>query len=157
MVLIERLDHRDPSVASLIHRSLMLGHAQEAAMLQVEHLAPLDRKPEDIQASDACYLGAFKRGALVGSVSFAPDDEPDQYLVRSLAVHPDHQRQGIARSLMARVLDLAGNCSTAVATAARNMPALALYRDLGFVEYRRGTLGAQALPLVKLRRGAPAS
>jgi GNAT superfamily N-acetyltransferase len=152
MVLIEHLDHRDPSVAELIHGVLLLAYAQEAALLQVVHFAPLDQTAEDVRASKACFFGAFKEGTLVGAVSFVPDDEPDQFLVTSLVVHPDHQREGTARVLMARVLALAGNFPTAVATAAQNAPALALYRDLGFVAYRFGTIGVESLPLVKLRR-----
>jgi len=152
MFLIEHLDHRDPSVATLIHDVLVLAYAQEAALLKVTHFAPLDQTREDIQASSDCFLGAFKSGTLVGAVSFAPDDEPDQFLVTSLVVHPDHQREGAARLLMAQVLVLAGNFSTAVATAALNLPALALYRELGFVAYRFGTIGTESLPLVKLRR-----
>ncbi len=152
MVLIEPLDHRAPSVAKLIHDVLLLAYAQEAALLKVVHFAPLDQTREDIRASNDYFLGAFKQGTLVGAVSFAPDHEPDQFLVTSLVVHPEHQREGTARSLMVRILALAGNFSTAVATAAKNLPALALYRDLGFVEYRFGTIGAESLTLVKLRR-----
>jgi hypothetical protein len=38
-----------------------------------------------------------------------------------------------------------------VTTAAKNGPALALYHGLGFSEYRRGTLGPEAIEMVKLR------
>jgi len=151
-VLIEHLDHRNPSVAKKIHEILVLAYAQEADILQVVHLAPLNQNPEDIQASNEYFLGAFEQDTLVGSVSFSPDEEPDQFLVTSLVVHPEHQRQGTARSLMVKVLALAGGFSTAVAAGAQNVPALSLYRDLGFVEYRSGTIGTQSLRIVKLRR-----
>ena len=42
----------------------------------------------------------------------------------------------------------------AVATGAENAPALALYRELGFVAYRQGSIGVGQLALVKLRRAA---
>ena len=152
MVLIERLDHRNPSVARQIHEIRVLAYAQEANTLQIVDVTPFDQRHEDIQASNEYFLGAFKQDTLVGAVSFAPDDEPDQYLVTSLVVHPVHQREGTARSLMVQLLALTGGYATAVAAGARNLPALALYRDLGFVEYRSGTMGASALRLLKLRR-----
>ena len=52
---------------------------------------------------------------------------------------------------MARVLELAGVWPVAVATAQANTPAVLLYQGLGFVAYRRGTVGTDALPIVKLR------
>ena len=58
-------------------------------------------------------------------------------------VSPQHQRQGIGRLLVARVLALAGGAVVSVVTTADNGPALALYRQLGFVPYRSGSLGAQ--------------
>lgn len=152
MMLIEPLDHRNPSVAKQIHEILALAYAQEAAILQIVDSEPLAQGHEDIQASNEYFLGAFKQDTLVGVVSFAPDDEPDQFLVSCLVVHPKHQREGTARALMVEVLALAGGYATAVATGAQNLPALSLYRDLGFVEYRSGTIGAKSVRLVKLRR-----
>ncbi|WP_418319962.1 GNAT family N-acetyltransferase [Piscinibacter sakaiensis] len=156
MVLIEPIDHRNPSVAKQIHQILSLAHAQEADILSVVDHAPFNQHHETIQARDDYFLGAFKLDQLIGSVSFLPDDEPDQFLVTSLVVHPLHQREGVARSLMVHMLALVGGYATAVAAGADNKPALSLYRDLGFVEYRSGTIGAGALALVKLRRARSA-
>ena len=41
-----------------------------------------------------------------------------------------------------------------VSAAADNAAALALYRGLGFVAYREGTLGPDRLAMLKLRRDA---
>ena len=46
---IELLDHRNPATARRIHAVLMRAHAQEAALLQVRHFAPLDRSVQDVQ------------------------------------------------------------------------------------------------------------
>lgn len=147
------LDHCDVAVAVQIHAVLMAAHAQEAVWLQVRKFAPLSRTVADIQAETGLYLGAFADGHLAGALAFAPDDgEPGQYLVSALVVHPSQQRRGIARALLQQALRLGAGEAFAVATGASNAAALALYRSLGFVEYRRGTIGPQALPLVKLRR-----
>lgn len=152
---IELLDHRQPAVAHQIHAVLVLAHAQEAALLQVARFVALERTAEDIAASAEYFLGALEGSTLLGALSLAPDEEPGQIEVVSLVVHPAHQRRGIARALMHEALRLAEGTPFAVAVGARNGPALALYRDLGFVAYRRGTLGPEALPMVKLRRAPP--
>ena len=152
---IARLDHRRAEVARRIHAVLMLAYAQEAALLQVRHFAPLARTVADIQAQADLYLGAVERGALIGALSFAPDDEPGQFIVNALVVHPAHQRRGIGRALLLEALRLGDGHTFAVSTAAANAPALALYGGLGFVAYRRGSIGPEALALVKLRRAGP--
>lgn len=146
------LDHRRPAVARQIHDVLVLAHAQEAAVLQVERFVALERSPEDVAASLEYFLGALAGATLVGVVSLAPDDEPGQIEVAALVVHPAHQRRGVGRALMREALRRGQGAVLSVAVGARNAPALALYEGLGFVAYRRGTLGPEALPLVKLRR-----
>ena len=55
-------------------------------------------------------------------------------------MHPDHQRQGIARRLMRDALQRGAGLMFSVVTGAANRPALALYQGLGFVPYRQGVL-----------------
>ena len=100
------------------------------------------------------HLGAWSGDTLQGVVSVGPDDEPDQLCIGMLVVHPSAQRQGIARALMQDALRRGAGMVYAVATGAANAPALALYRELGFVAYRHGSMGTAQLPLVKLRRDA---
>jgi ribosomal protein S18 acetylase RimI-like enzyme len=154
MVSIVPLDHHDFAVAEQIRAVHALAYAQEALLLGVTDFPPLRRTVEDIQSSAECYLGALRDGTIVGALSIAPDDELGQVLITSLVVHPDHQRNGIARSLMRELFRLGIQDVFAVCTAAANVPAIALYRGLGFTEYRFGTIGPEALPLVKLRRAA---
>jgi GNAT superfamily N-acetyltransferase len=152
MLLIERLDHRSASGAGQIHALMALAHAQEAAVLQVRDVEPFGRCRADIEASRECHLGAFRLDQLVGATAFGPDDEADQFLVSSLVVHPSHQRSGVGLALMREVLVLASGYTVAVTTGEKNLPALSLYLGLGFVAYRFGSVGPEALPLVKLRR-----
>ena len=149
---IKLLDHRRISVARRIAVVFRLAYAQEAELLLVGHVSAQGRSALDIQASAEEHLGALQGARLLGVVALGPDDEPGQTSVVTLVVHPAHQRQGIARALLTHVLLRAPQAAFAVAAGARNTPALALYRSLGFVEYRRGSLGPQALPMVKLRR-----
>ena len=154
MVRIEPLNQKDRVVAAKIHAVLILAYAQEAQLLQVKHFAPLDRTPEDIRTSTEYFLGALEGDQLLGALSFGPDDEPNQMSIGSLVVHPRHQRQGIGRSLLAAALRQGEGIVFSVSTGARNTPALNLYREFGFVVYRHGTIGPEALELVKLRASA---
>lgn len=148
----ELLDHRDAAVAHKLHALLVRAHAQETQLLQGAHTAALERTVQDIQSSNEYVLGVLSGDELLGAVSVGPDDEPGQILVTLLIVHPDHQRQGMARSLMRAALSLGQDAAFAVVTTAANTPALALYEQLGFVPYRHGLLGPDQLPMVKLRR-----
>jgi ribosomal protein S18 acetylase RimI-like enzyme len=153
-IAVRPLSHQEPAVAAQIHAVMMLAYAQEAALLQVKHFVPLEKAVTDLQASAEFYVGAFAGDTLVGSISLGPDDEPDQLCIHSLVVHPNAQRQGIGRALVADVLRRAEGVVVAVATAELNAPALALYQAFGFVPYKRGEIGPERLALLKLRRAA---
>jgi ribosomal protein S18 acetylase RimI-like enzyme len=152
MLRIELLDHRDLSVARRIHAVLMLAHAQEAEVIQTKHPTALSHTVEAIQASAEFYLGALRAEELLGALSVGPDDEPGQINIALLVVAPRHQRQGIGRLLIVEALRRGQGAAFCVSTTAGNAPALSLYQELGFLAYRHGTLGAEAIALVKLRR-----
>ena len=159
--LIQPLDHRQRAVAEQIHAVMRPAYAQEARLLQTDHFPPLGTTVEDVQRSVEFHLGAWSGDTLQGVVSVGPDDEPDQLCIGMLVVHPSAQRQGIARALMQDALRRGAGMVYAVATGAANAPALALYRELGFVAYRQGSMGTAhmgtaQLALVKLRRDATA-
>jgi ribosomal protein S18 acetylase RimI-like enzyme len=152
MVRIDVLDHKDPGVARQIHAVLIPAYAQEAALLRTSNFPPLDRTVEDVQSEEGRYLGAVVGGVVVGALHYESDEEPGQVLIASLVVHPSHQRQGIASALITEALRIEDQEVFAVSTGVKNIPAIALYRGFGFKEYRFGTIGLEALPLVKLRR-----
>ena len=153
---LEPLQHQDTGVAQQIHAVLTQAYAQEAQLLGLPDFPPLQRTVADLQADADAYLGARVANELVGALAFGPDPEGGQLLVSVLVVAPSHQRQGVARALMRHLLSLAGPWPVAVATAQANLPAVALYQSLGFVTYRQGIVGPDALPIVKLRHsGGP--
>ena len=155
-LVVEAINHRDAATAVHIHAVLMLASAQEAALLQTDHLPALAQTAADVQASVAFYLGAVCGDVLLGALSLGPDDEAGQINIASLVVHPAHQRQGVATALLAEALRRASGMVVCVATAAGNSPALALYRGCGFVDYRSGVLSDAGLQMIKLRRAPTA-
>lgn len=151
-VRVDTLMHRDAAVARQIHAVLQRAYAQEASLLGLSDFAPLARTAADIQAEAAVYLGAWRGDTLLGSISIERDDAPGQLCIAVLSVDPDWQRQGVARALLRQALRLGDGMVFVVATAAANIPALALYRGEGFEVYRHGSVGPGALALVGLRR-----
>jgi len=154
LVRVEPLRHQDPAVAEQIHAVLLPAYAQEGRLLGAQHFPPMQRTAADIANGREFFLGAWLGKQLVGALSVGADDEPEQICIQTLVVHPDHQRQGVARALMHEVLSRSEGLVLAVATGAANLPALALYRGFGFSIYRHGVVGEDDLALVKLRRPA---
>jgi len=150
---IEVLDHRDPAVAARILAVLRLAHVQEAALLGGDASERFTRTVADIQSGDQFHVGMLDGDdALVGALALGADDEPGQICIASLVVHPDHQRRGIARSLIDEARRRVDGAVLSVVTAAVNTPAVNLYESLGFVAYRRGTMEPGAVRVVKLRQ-----
>lgn len=173
MLRIEALAHRERPVAERIQAVIARAAAQEAQLLAaadslpllahtlapslVSYLALTAQAVDAIAADSDCYLGAVEGDALVGVLSVGPDDEAQQLCITLLVVQPAAQRQGIGRRLVQAALARLPGATFSVATTAGNAPALALYQALGFVAYRRGVIGPNSLPVLKLRRCAQAA
>ena len=151
-VSINPLEQREPGVAERIHAVQLAAYAQEAALLQVKHFPVLQRTSVDVKSSKERFLGAFAGNDLVGAVSIETGPKSTQRCIASLVVAPSHQRQGIGRLLLAAALHECASSVVTVSTGAKNLPALALYAELGFVECARRSLGPETLELVTLRR-----
>lgn len=74
----------------------------------------------------------------------------DTCYIQRLAVHPDHQQQGVARALMERGVEWArrlGATNSVVNTEVDNAPALSLYTSMGFSPMDHGlTVMERMLP-----------
>ncbi|HKQ59985.1 MAG TPA: ribosomal protein S18-alanine N-acetyltransferase [Candidatus Polarisedimenticolaceae bacterium] len=64
----------------------------------------------------------------------------DEMWINNIAVHPDHQRRGLGRWMLCRLIEEArrrGDRRAGLEVRPSNAPALALYRELGFVQVGR--------------------
>lgn len=88
-------------------------------------------------ASLVATSGESGIAAAVQVVRRAPwPDTPDCPFVIELFTAPEHRRRGLARALLAGVLAVTDRREVALRVSADNEPALALYRDLGFRDWR---------------------
>lgn len=149
---IQRLDSRDRTVAEGIHEVQMAAYEQEAILLGVRYFPPLERTVEDVQSAPQRFFGAIADGSIVGVVSLESNKGPGSFNIASLVVTPQRQREGIGRLLLAAALEECGNAETTVSTGAKNIPALLLYAEFGFVECGRYVVGSEQLELVNLCR-----
>jgi ribosomal protein S18 acetylase RimI-like enzyme len=152
MLHIAPLDLKAAALRPQLQAVLQRAHAQEAALLPPRLQMPPARTLDEIGDAGEHLLGAWMDSELCGALSVAPDDEPGQISISLLVVDPDWQRRGIARALVLDALRRGAGAPFSVTTLGANAPALALYAGLGFEPIRHGLLGAQQLPVVKLRR-----
>jgi ribosomal protein S18 acetylase RimI-like enzyme len=148
---IRLLDHHDLSVAERIHAIQMAAYVQEAALLGTVSFPPLQRQVVDVQRAEGHFLGAFLDGQLGGTLSVELGSVKHEITISSLTVDPAFQRRGLGRALVAAVIREFAFRSLTVSTGARNLPALGLYAQFGFVEFGRRRVGEEQLEVVELR------
>jgi ribosomal protein S18 acetylase RimI-like enzyme len=156
-LIVLPVDHTTLQIARQLHAVQMSAYAQEARLLGVRHFPPLERTVKEMQTNAEQFLAAFWGDEIVGAIGVWPDHEDGGMNIGSLVVAPQFQRRGTGRQLMMAVLHRWSHGSLTVQTGAKNLPALALYAQFGFVEFRRWLQGSESLELVKLRRSPGAA
>ena len=83
-------------------------------------------------------------GALIGNISLVPYmiQRRPSFLIANVAVHPDYRRRGIAKALTDQCLEHARNRHAShvwLHVREENLPAVNLYRSIGFLEFTRRT------------------
>jgi ribosomal protein S18 acetylase RimI-like enzyme len=144
------MDHRVLANAQRLHGLQMAAYAQEAALLGARYFPPLQHTVEDIQSGCETYWAALEHSTLIGALGLEQDS--GVLHIASLVVSPASQRQGVARALMLALLEQHGAQTITVQTGARNLPALALYAQFGFIETQRWLIGSEPLELIELQR-----
>lgn len=136
---------RPPAVEDAVALGKLYFEAYDAGVAAATEREAL----EDIELTFAGEYGvlapslsrlAWDGDRLVGAllvVERAPwPDTPDCPFVIELFTAPEHRRRGLARALLAGVLAVTDRREVALRVSADNGPALALYRDLGFRDWR---------------------
>lgn len=129
---ILQLDHKQVATAGDIFSVLQAAYAIEASLVRIKNFPPLTRTIQQIMHSPNMFWGVIEQQQLLGFI------EVENFLVSannivisSLCVDPQFFKRGLASQLLSFVLT---NCqSAAVSTATKNLPAINLYKKLGFV------------------------
>jgi ribosomal protein S18 acetylase RimI-like enzyme len=146
---IRPIANRIEKMAARIHAVQIEAYRQEASLLGVRNFPPLHRTVRDVMTSPNLFFGAFSGGELLGVISLERRSE-NQVSISSLTVPPPFQRRGVAKALLSSIAGSTKSQKISVSTGAKNAPALALYKQFGFVECCRRLLGAEHTEVVEL-------
>ncbi len=106
-------------------------YAIEAELIGFDGIPPLHDTADRVRNAGETFWGYFYEGRLSGLISYKISG--DTLDIHRVAVHPELFRKGIARKLVAHVLQLdSGTDRVIVSTGYENKPAVNLYLSMGF-------------------------
>ena len=130
--MIEKLKNSDLEIAKKMQLIFQASYKVEAILLNATNFPPLKRTLENYTESNTEFYGYSINEVLAAVVEI--DTNNNYILIRSLVVHPDFFRQGIAGKLIKFVFETFKSNLFVVETGLENGPATELYEKFGFVE-----------------------
>ena len=130
--MIEKLKNSDLEIAKKMQLIFQASYKVEAILLNATNFPPLKRTLENYTESNTEFYGYSINEVLAAVVEI--DTNNNYILIRSLVVHPDFFRQGIAGKLIKFVFETFKSNLFVVETGLENGPATKLYEKFGFVE-----------------------
>ena len=130
--MIEKLKNSDLEIAKKMQLIFQASYKVEAILLNATNFPPLKRTLENYTESNTEFYGYSINEVLAAVVEI--DTNNNYILIRSLVVHPDFFRQGIAGKLITFVFETFKSNLFIVETGLENGPATELYEKFGFVE-----------------------
>ena len=132
--MIEKLKNSDLEIAKKMRLIFQASYKVEATLLNVTNFPPLKRPLENYTESNTEFYGYSINEILAAVVEIDTNNNNNYILIRSLVVHPDFFRQGIAGKLIKFVFETFKSNLFVVETGLENGPATKLYEKFGFVE-----------------------
>jgi ribosomal protein S18 acetylase RimI-like enzyme len=129
--MIEKLKNSDLEIAKKMRLIFQASYKVEATLLNATNFPPLKRPLESYTESNTEFYGYSINEILAAVVEI--DTNNNYILIRSLVVHPDFFRQGIAGNLIKFVFETFQSNLFIVETGLENGPATKLYKKFGFV------------------------
>ena len=130
--MIEKLKNSDLEIAKKMRLIFQASYKVEATLLNAKNFPPLKRPLENYTENNTEFYGYSIKEVLAAVVEI--DTNNNYILIRSLVVHPDFFRQGIAGKLIKFVFETFKSNLFVVETGLENGPATKLYEKFGFVE-----------------------
>jgi ribosomal protein S18 acetylase RimI-like enzyme len=147
------LDQHSDLVAAEIYRLFQRSYQKEAELIGRVDFPPLNRSSEQIKQSNTRFLGCRQENTLAAVIEM--ELQGAQLEIHSLVVDPDYFRQGHAMRFIEYVLFSNSWERSSVETAEQNLPAIRLYKKLGFTEEKKWTtaegINKIQLGMVKLK------
>ncbi|MFB6468593.1 GNAT family N-acetyltransferase [Cytobacillus sp. Hz8] len=133
--MIRYLEIKKPDIAKQVLAIQIPSYQVEADLIGFAGIPPLRDTLESLQHCGEIFIGYFFGEELTGAVSYQLNHEIVD--IHRLVVHPKYFRKGIGNALVTYLLiNIAEDRKVIVRTGAKNNPAKALYKKLGFVEKR---------------------
>ena len=151
--MIKKLDNKNENTAEKIRALFQASYPIEAKLLNVDVsiFPPLNRKLIDFIETDTVFYGIElnKNFAALAEISF----QTDSIHINSFVVHPDHFRKGLGKQLLTFILDTFDTKLFTIETGLDNIPAINLYRKLGFQDVTKWEtdIGVWKIKLSKLK------
>lgn len=123
---VQTLNHSKVDIAESIYEVMQASYTLEAKLLNIRDFPPLKKTAPQIQTDNGTYFGIYSKSELVGCLHM------EKCNISSLVVSPAYHRRGLARELIKWVLSNTSASEITVSTAKGNLPANALYSNLGF-------------------------
>lgn len=115
-----------------IHALAQAAYLEEAKLIGSADFPPLRESVEELRAAPDSFLFFNEAEKIIGVLSFLCD--AGCVTITRLFVSPRHFRQGIARALLEELeRRIPPATSFAVSTAEANLPAIMLYRRMGYM------------------------
>ncbi len=154
IIELEQIDSKSKDNARLLYELWQLSYAIEADWLEVDYqnFPPLQRMPNSFLSSNNNFYVYQSQSRIIACLEIKVLE--DTVRIQSALVHPDYIRQGIGRQLMHFVFERYIDTSTfLIETGAKNKPAIALYKEVGFSIV--GVYRTSGILKVKMKKKAP--
>lgn len=126
--MIKSINNKNQAIAKKILQISIDAYSVEAELINYKNLPPLSENVGDIESSESSYIGYHTSEGLAGVIELSSSEEG--VWINRLVVSPREFRQGIASKLLNHVLINPGVFR--VGTAKDNIPAISLYKKVGF-------------------------
>lgn len=130
--MITKLFHSNAIIAQSIYTVFQESYAVEAEILNVIDFPPLQRPVEHFMNSVNSFYGLTMEEELAGVIEIK--QETSSIDIQSLVVKPSFFRQGVAKQLIQFIFKTYQANAFTVETGLANVPAVRLYKKLGFQE-----------------------
>ncbi|MFT7899794.1 GNAT family N-acetyltransferase [Tenacibaculum ascidiaceicola] len=133
--MIKRLNNKIEETSLEIQKVFRASYKIEAKLLNADDFPPLKREVVNYMNSDTEFYGFWKNNEIAAIIEVESSFENTD--IHSLVVHPNYFRQGLGKQLTTFVLNNFNSETYTVETGAKNIPAIKLYKQLGFEEQKQ--------------------